>query len=468
MDASRSSLAAYTGFMLRTATGAPAIPPEHIRDQFLPALTNHRLGNTVIVAPPESAKTTSIISFLSWSIGRDPSLHTSLMSETATQGHKRSVAIRDLVELDPRYQLVFPGARPDYVKGWAEGEWFLQRDNLADKDATMLAGGVGGAILGTRIDLGVLDDIAGRDNMATAEQRAKVIDWLERVYMTRISPRGRVIMIATRWHDSDPVAWAIKQGWHVVHVRALDEAGETYWPEHWPTYKLSCSGDHGQPMCYTDHVTGAPGNCKRRVLGTQGFLQQYQGEVHDEETSLLKRRWWRRAPRENMPAGARAGIFIDMAHGKGQENDFTAILVADADESNLYLREMYRVKVEFPELLRLVQRVRAEHPGHPVYIEQTPGSMPLIQQLRRQMAGVLPWRIEGRSKLERVHGSTPFVESGNVWVPSGAVWAEEFIEEAAAFPLGEHDDQVDVFTMACLRLLRPVVRVAPVKRRQIA
>ena len=40
--------------------------------------------------------------------------------------------------------------------------------------------------------------------------------------------------------------------------------------------------------------------------------------------------------------------------------------------------------------------------------------------------------------------------SGIVWVPKTS-WAEEVIEEFAAFPVGEHDDLVDSSTQALLR-----------------
>ena len=40
--------------------------------------------------------------------------------------------------------------------------------------------------------------------------------------------------------------------------------------------------------------------------------------------------------------------------------------------------------------------------------------------------------------------------SGGIWAPETR-WAEEVIEEFAAFPAGEHDDLVDSSTQALLR-----------------
>ena len=44
--------------------------------------------------------------------------------------------------------------------------------------------------------------------------------------------------------------------------------------------------------------------------------------------------------------------------------------------------------------------------------------------------------------MTRVHSVSPLFEAGMVWVPD-ETWADELVEEVAAFPNGEHDDLVD-------------------------
>jgi phage terminase large subunit-like protein len=50
----------------------------------------------------------------------------------------------------------------------------------------------------------------------------------------------------------------------------------------------------------------------------------------------------------------------------------------------------------------------------------------------------------------RVNSVAPLFEAGQVWTPDER-WAEEVIEECAAFPYGDHDDLVDSTTQALLR-----------------
>jgi len=56
----------------------------------------------------------------------------------------------------------------------------------------------------------------------------------------------------------------------------------------------------------------------------------------------------------------------------------------------------------------------------------------------------------GNDKMTRVHAVSPVFESGMVWAPDFG-FAEEVIEECAAFPFGENDDYVDSTTQAILR-----------------
>ena len=45
----------------------------------------------------------------------------------------------------------------------------------------------------------------------------------------------------------------------------------------------------------------------------------------------------------------------------------------------------------------------------------------------------------------------PLFESGNIWAPLDKQFAQEVVEECAAFPYGDHDDLVDSTTQAIMR-----------------
>ena len=57
---------------------------------------------------------------------------------------------------------------------------------------------------------------------------------------------------------------------------------------------------------------------------------------------------------------------------------------------------------------------------------------------------------KGNDKHARVNSVAPLFESGMIWAPEQK-FAEEVIEECAAFPFGDHDDYVDSMTQAVMR-----------------
>jgi predicted phage terminase large subunit-like protein len=60
-------------------------------------------------------------------------------------------------------------------------------------------------------------------------------------------------------------------------------------------------------------------------------------------------------------------------------------------------------------------------------------------------------RRQNQDKLSRANAVAPMLESGMVWYPEGMECCEDLVEECAAFPNGNNDDQVDVTTMALQR-----------------
>lgn len=423
----RRNLGVFLPLIYRTDSGKAAIPPAHSRDFFIPALQSNR--HTVIIAPPGSAKTLTTMAACAWWLGNNPNIHLGYVTNTTFQARQRSVAIRDVIQ-SPKYHSIFPHVLPDKSKGWSEDDWFLLRDDVADKDPSFTAAGVGSPILGARFDRIVLDDIADEENMATEAQREKVRSWLNRTLMSRLTPQGTAIMICTRWAEDDPAQWAIDRGWQVVHFPAIKEDGSSYWPEHWPTADL----------------------LKRKSeTDARSFNLMYQGLVSDEESAIFKRDNWRYGlPRDDVTLIG--GTFIDMAHTTKDSSDYSVILTAVTDRINLYVLDCQRLRLEYPELEAAVVRTW-ESRGYPIYVEDTPGTKPLIQRLQRALPGVVPLSLRGRDKESRARAASPYHTAGNIYLPRYASWTQDFIEELAFFPKGRYDDQVDAFTLAVNTLM---------------
>lgn len=450
-DVARRRLAVYIGLVHRTDDGTQALPPRHLEQIVIPAIEDDSLGDTLIVAPPGSVKTNTMIGACTWWLGQDPTLHVAYVCNTGPEAQKRSLAIRDTIEQNGFFKAIFPNCVPNKNRGWAADNWYLERPNRMDKNPSLAAFGVGGG-LGARLHRLVLDDIADEDNQKTDLQRKNLWSWMGQTLSTRMHPtKGRIIMICTRWHEEDPAAYAIEKGWTVIRIPALNDEGQSYWPEYFPTSFLTCEGDH-------DPVRQC---CKRKELGALGFARQYLGVVENAETSIFKRHWWRRY--DEFPKSATRGcITVDTAgwDNTSSRSDYAAIASGATDGKNIYLRNVWRDRASFTEVEReVLNEQRAT--GYPIVVEDVPWARPLIQRLQQVTWGVLPFKIRGRSKINRAEAVSPLVEDGTVLIPSQGQWVQPFIDELALFPDGKNDDQVDVFDMLVEHLHRKKPHTKP-------
>ncbi len=151
----------------------------------------------------------------------------------------------------------------------------------------------------------------------------------------------------------------------------------------------------------------------------------------------------------------------DTAFTKNTRSDFSACTTwgvfyrEDEDtgykQPNVILLNAYKERLEFPELKeKAVEEYKDWNPDACI-IEAKAAGAPLVFELRAMGIPVTEYTpSRGNDKIARVNAVSDLFASGIIWAPETR-WAEEVIEEFAAFPAGEHDDLVDSSTQALLR-----------------
>ncbi len=122
-----------------------------------------------------------------------------------------------------------------------------------------------------------------------------------------------------------------------------------------------------------------------------------------------------------------------------------------SSQPNIILLDAFKERLEFPELKKAAQEFYVDWQPDATIVEAKAAGTPLIFELRAMGIPVSEYTpSRGNDKIARVNAVADLFASGIVWAP-GTRFAEEVIEEFAAFPSGEHDDLVDSSTQALLR-----------------
>jgi predicted phage terminase large subunit-like protein len=377
----------------------------------------------------------------SWFLGKFPDkkvIQTSNTSELAT-GFGRKV--RNLVGSE-QYSKVFPNVslRQDSKSAgrWAtnhEGEYF--------------AIGVGGTVTGKGADLLIIDDPHSEQEAKLAAGNPAVFDdvyeWYTSGPRQRLQPGGSIVIVMTRWADRDLTGRVLQDArnrdkmdeWDVIELPAIMPSGKLLWPEFWSKEEIYALKDE---------------------LPVSKWNAQYQQNPTGEEGAIVKREWWKMWEHEDPPNCQFVIQSWDTAFTKGERSDYSACttwgvfyLNEDPQKPQVILLDAFKKRMEFPELKEVAYNHYNEWKPDACVIEAKAAGSPLIFELRHMGIIVQEYTpVRGNDKFVRLNSVSDLFSSGIVWAPRTR-FAEEVMEEMAAFPNAPHDDLVDSSTQALIR-----------------
>lgn len=224
----------------------------------------------IIRAAVEHGKTISLgIATPLFMLGRNHSLRIAIIQNTQTQAEKSLRSIRQHIIENPRVQEIFPTLKPSTRGGdpWHNTAITVERDIISKDPSIQVCGCDTGSIVGSRLDLIILDDVLDFENTRTPERRKKLLEWFETSVFTRLTPGGKILVIGTPWHREDIMAiLEARPGFRVETYSAVKnpddqpEQWEPMWPQQWPLTRLL---DRQQNM--SEHVFLRKYLCRVRV-----------------------------------------------------------------------------------------------------------------------------------------------------------------------------------------------------------
>jgi predicted phage terminase large subunit-like protein len=404
-------------------------------------IANGKSRRLIINMPPRHTKS-EFASYLlpAWFLGRFPDKKIIQCSNTAELAVGFGRKVRNLVSSE-MYSKIFPNVslRADSK---AAGRW------ATNANGDYFAIGVGGTVTGKGADLLIIDDPHSEQEAALASSDPgvfdKVFEWYTSGPRQRLQPGGSIVVVMTRWAKRD-LTGKICQSvidrdgdvWDMISLPAILPTGKPLWPEFWSLDELSKLRDE---------------------LPLPKWQAQYQQNPTSEEGAIVKREWWKVWEHENPPPCEFIIQSWDTAFTKNERSDYSACttwgvfhLNEDPDNTNIILLDALKERLEFPELKQRAMDMYKEWEPDACIVEAKASGAPLVFELRKMGIPVQEFTpTRGNDKITRVNSVSDLFASGKVWAPRKR-WAEEVIEEMAAFPNSDHDDLVDSATQALIR-----------------
>lgn len=454
------------------------IPGWHIDSisDHVQAAFDGEIRKLAINVPPRTLKSETVSIFApAWEWTRNPStrfLTASYVDKLATDF---SVGSRDLIR-----SAWFQARWGDRFQMKSDAD--LKTRYFNDQGGHRIATSVGGSATGSGGDIIILDDPHNTEEVESELARHSVIEWHDGVIATRFNTpeEGVEILIMQRVHEGDLTGHVLDLDPGEWTLLCLPEEYEAKHPFVYPASVTLPSGrvlrgdprtDEGSLM----HPARIGPNAhaeRRRRLGQYRAAGQLQQRPSAHEGSILKRTYWRwfdpalldDERLHLLPQFQGIVSSWDTSFKDKTTSDFVVGGTWGIRGGDRYLLRILieRMALSATKTAMLEHRAwaleRWPRIGYRALIEKSANGVEIIEQLRREVPGITAV-VASADKTTRAWAAQPDIESGNVFLPGwpapeGSGYdpartptkVQELVEQAAKFPLAEHDDIVDMVT----------------------
>ena len=420
---------------------------KYIDDWYIEVMCDHLehlykgdIRKLIINIPPRSLKSTicSVV-YPVWIWINDPSM------QLLTGSHSRELAIRDsrrsreLIE-SPWFQSMWSGK----IQFRKDQNQKTRYEN--DKNGHRIVFSMGSNITGDGGDLISIDDPidASKTDGNSKLHLDKCIDIYTSSLLSRQNDHRtcRILVIMQRLNENDLSGYLLKKG-GFTHLCLPMEAEPNSTPE---TPYFKDKRKEGQIL--TKRQTKETLNDWKMNLGMYGTAGQLQQRPHPVKGGIIKKHWFKYY--ESLPPVKEYIWTWDTAIKVKEKNDFSVGILIAQCENGYYIVDMYREKVEYPDLKKAVRRKYESQRCSRLLVEDKASGQQIIQEFKSIVGmcvvAMMPGRNMGSTKEERMHFASPIFEAGQVYLPKGMSWTVVLEDELVAFPNAQHDDICDALT----------------------
>jgi len=411
---------------------------------------NNRL---IINIPPRNMKSIICsVALPAFLLGHNPEAHIICVSYNDTLAEKFASDCRRIM-MQPWYMNLFPQTRIAPI-----------RRNVSDFETTRGGGrmstSIGGTLTGRGADWIIIDDPLKPSDAMSDTQREKVNEWYGSTLCSRLNDKatGKIILIMQRLHETDLTGFLLESKAGFKHIRLPVIA---YTDETWTYTDRIRQKTHTITRKKGELLHPARENMDvicdiRRAQGEYVFAGQYQQLPAPAAGNLVQEEWMNYY-NGDLPPFTEIVIACDTASKTDITNAYSAFVILGVDRCNkkIYVLDVCRERLKFPELVKkvesLYQEYRSKFPKSGavnLVIEDASSGTQLIQHLNTliKYTGRIKAVAPDTDKVTRFSGITVYIENGTVLFPSvtGPWWAD-FKHELLNFPSVTFKDQCDAF-----------------------
>jgi hypothetical protein len=293
-------------------------------------VTNGKIRRLIINIPPRYLKSICVnVAWPAWLLGNNPSTRIISASFNRSLANKHSLDTRRIMS-QSWYAKNSPACQ--FSSDQNEKNKFYTTQN-GFRLATSIFGGItgeGGNVL-------IIDDPMSPEMAASANERRRVQTWFDQTFSTRLDNKktGAIVLVMQRLHEDDLSGVLLRRGgWEHLNIPVMSEDGVLLNP-------ARESDDEIQEM--------------RETLGQYGFAAQYMQDPIALDVGMIRRIWLKYyISMAELPKFERIVQSWDTAIKSSAKADYSAGLTFGIAKNQIYLLDVIRMRVEYPDLRREV------------------------------------------------------------------------------------------------------------------
>nr|WP_166179437.1 phage terminase large subunit [Altererythrobacter segetis] len=312
-----------------------------------------------------------------------------------------------------------------------------------------IASSVHGTVTGRGGDFIILDDPMKAEDALSEVTRKGVVEWMRSTLSSRPNSKrdARLLVVMQRLHEEDVAGYLIAQGgWDALSLPAIAVEAE----EHQYSVAGRATTFRRAPgeALHRDREPVEILEQLRLDMGNLVFAAQYQQNPLPTEGNLVKRSWFGQYGAVDLVGLERVIQSWDTGSKTAMSHDYSVCTTWGLKAGMVYLIDVWRGRLEMPELCRKVIELSDRFSPERVLVEDKGSGTALMQALRAQcFYKAVPVLPKGE-KVVRLSGVSPMMEAGHVRLPASAPWLDGYLYELCGFPGTKHDDQVDSTSQA--------------------